>query len=99
VAYYQARGKLEDAQRMITEAMSQLRLAAGAQGPNARSANQAITDIEPLAKALEEGLRRSLLGLKSPVPEEVPVPTPAPAAETKTEPVPSNQAADASTAL
>jgi hypothetical protein len=81
VAYYQARGKLEEAQREIAEAMTQLRLAAQGNGRNARSANQMITTVEPPAKALEEALRSAVHTLSTPAGDAAPLqPQPEPVA-------------------
>ncbi len=66
VAYYQARSKLEDAQRLIAEAVVQLKLAATAQTRNAHSANQMILAIEPPVKLLEDALRTAVHGLSAP---------------------------------
>jgi hypothetical protein len=86
VAYYQARSKLEDAQRLIGESLSQLRLAAAAQNRNAHSANQMILAVEPPAKALEASLRTAVHGLSAPA--AVPVEVPAPVVPAAAAPVP-----------
>ena len=83
VAYYQARSKLEDAQRLIGESLTQLRLAATAQNRNAHSANQMILAIEPPVKVLEVALRNAVHGLSAPAPADGTAPAaPAPAAPT-----------------
>ncbi len=74
VAYYQARGKLEDALRQISEALTQLRLGATGTGRNSRSANQMITAVEPQAKALEDSLRAAVHSLSAPAIEKSPPP-------------------------
>ncbi|MHB8879682.1 MAG: IF-2 protein, partial [Myxococcaceae bacterium] len=66
VAYYQARSKLEDAQRLIGESLTQLKLAAAAQNRNAHSASKMILAVEPPAKALETALRTAVHGLSAP---------------------------------
>ncbi|QSQ14328.1 IF-2 protein [Myxococcus landrumensis] len=66
VAYYQARQKLEDARRLIGDAMVQLKLAAESQSRHARSANQMLTVVAPSARALEESLRRAVHTLSGP---------------------------------
>ncbi len=66
VAYYQARQKLEDARRLVSEALTQLKLAAESQSRNARSANQMLTAVSPPARDLEEALRRAVHSLSGP---------------------------------
>ena len=49
VAYYQARQKMDDARKLIAEALAQLKLAAGADTRHARNANQMLTEVGPAA--------------------------------------------------
>jgi hypothetical protein len=76
VAYYQARQKMEDARKLIAEAMAQLRLAAGADTRHARSANQMLTTVEPTANKLEEALRSAVHTLSTPPSQEAPAAPP-----------------------
>jgi len=66
VAFYLARSRLDDARKMVADALVQLRLAAESSGHNARAANQMLTEVEPQAKALEESLRKAVHTLSSP---------------------------------
>ena len=66
VAYYQARQKLEDARRLVGDALTQLKLAAESQSRHARSANQMLTTVTPPARELEEALRRAVHTLSGP---------------------------------
>lgn len=72
VAFYQARTKLEDAQRLVSEGLSQLRHAAESKNRHARSANQMLTAVEPQAKALEEALRAAVHSLSAPAAQPEP---------------------------
>ncbi|MCI0573945.1 MAG: IF-2 protein, partial [Myxococcaceae bacterium] len=65
-AFYQARSKLDEARRMVAEALTQLRLAAESQNPNARAANQMLSEVGPAARALEDSLRRAVHTLSGP---------------------------------
>jgi hypothetical protein len=86
VAFYQARGKMEDARKLVAEGLSQLRLASESQTRNARNAHQMLTEVEPAAKALEDALRKAVHSLsqpapappKPPLPAETGTPSPAP---------------------
>ncbi|MBJ6761984.1 IF-2 protein [Myxococcaceae bacterium JPH2] len=60
VAYYQARQKLEDARRLVSESLAQLKLAAESQNRHARNANQMLSTVGPPARDLEEALRRAV---------------------------------------
>lgn len=85
VSYYQARFKLDEARRLIAEAMAQLKLAGTAQNKHARNANQMLIAIEPATKNLEEALRSAVHQLSQPAsaekqqepPQEQPVVAPA----------------------
>ncbi|MBZ4419003.1 IF-2 protein [Myxococcus sp. RHSTA-1-4] len=88
VAYYQARQKLEDARRLVSDALTQLRLAAESESRHARSANQMLSTVSPAARDLEEALRRAVHTLSGPqeaprpAPEAPVAPPPAPAGGT-----------------
>jgi hypothetical protein len=84
VAYYQARQKLEDARRLVSDALSQLKMAAESQSRHARSANQMLSAVTPPARELEEALRRAVHTLSGP--EAAPEPKPTPAPETPVSP-------------
>ncbi len=77
VSFYSARLRLEDAQKQIDEALSQLKLAAQDDTRHARSANQMLLEIEPNAKLLSDSLRRAVHSLSQPAPIPVPAPVPA----------------------
>lgn len=62
-AYFQARLKLDDARRLIAEAMTQLRLAADSDRPQAKNANQMLSVVGPASRQLEEALRRAVYAL------------------------------------
>jgi hypothetical protein len=79
VAYYQARQKLDDARKLITEALAQLRLAAESDNRHARNANQMLTKVEPSATALEEALRVAVHSLSGPASKEEAPSNPVPA--------------------
>lgn len=87
VAYYQARQKMDDARKLITEAMVQLKLAAGADTRHARNANQMLTEVGPAADKLEEALRSAVHTLSAPPSQEPPAAPPGPATP-PTPPVP-----------
>ncbi|MCY1021483.1 IF-2 protein [Pyxidicoccus sp. MSG2] len=84
VAYYQARQKLEDARKLVSDALSQLKMAAESQSRHARSANQMLSTVTPPARELEEALRRAVHTLSGP--QAAPEPTPKPAPETPVSP-------------
>jgi len=65
VAFYSARLKLEDAQKLLDDALTQLRLSTGTQNKHSRSAYQMLTTVEPQAKALVEALRKAVNGLSA----------------------------------
>ncbi len=82
VAYYQARQKLDDARKLIADALAQLRLAAEGDNRHSRNANQMLTKVEPSATKLEQDLRDAVHSLSAPASkeeEQQPTPT-APAA-------------------
>lgn len=76
VAYYQARQKLEDARRLVSDALTQLKLAAESASRHARSANQMLSTVSPAARDLEEALRRAVHTLSGPGSQEAPPPAP-----------------------
>ncbi|KFE72248.1 hypothetical protein [Hyalangium minutum] len=76
VAYYQARQKMDDARKLIAEALAQLKLAAGADTRHARSANQMLTEVGPAADKLEEALRNAVHTLSTPPSQEPPAAPP-----------------------
>lgn len=93
VAFYSARMKLEDAQRQIEEALTQLKISTESNNRHARSAYQMLSAVEPQSKVMVETLRKAVNGLSAPagqIPLEgspkapdgaphAPAPTPAPA--------------------
>ncbi|WP_224365463.1 IF-2 protein [Hyalangium versicolor] len=79
VAYYQARQKMDDARKLINEALSQLRLASESDNRHSRNANQMLTLVEPAATTLEESLRKAVHTLSAPPSQEQAAP-PTPAA-------------------
>ncbi len=97
VAYYQARGKLEDAQRLVTESIAQLKSAAQEQNRHARQAGQMVLAIEAPAKKLEDALRLAVSGIGAdtalPKVEEERVPAAAPVPATpEAKPAPAGDA-------
>ncbi len=66
VAFYLARSSLDDARRMVAQALSQLKLASGIPNRHARTASQMLLEVEPAATALEEALRRAVHQLSAP---------------------------------
>lgn len=76
VSFYIARTRLDDARRLVSEALHQLKLAAESDNRHARAANQMLTEVEPHAKALEVSLRTAVHSLSQPAPA-TPGPSPA----------------------
>lgn len=76
VAFYLARQKLEEARRGVSEALTQLKLAAESRNRNTQRANQMLTTVGPAAQALEKALRS--VDTQSDGVSEVPVPAPEP---------------------
>ena len=69
VAFFQARQKLEQARRQVTEALTQLKLAAESRNRHTQRANQMLGAVGPAAQALEAALRAAdalLLGAEPP---------------------------------
>ena len=94
VSYFQARLKLDEARRMIGEAMALLKITAASQNNHARSASAMMATIEPHTRALEDSLRTAVHHLGKSAAETV--------AEAKKEepviaPAPVEPAADAGT--
>jgi hypothetical protein len=88
VAFYQARQKLEEARRSVTEALTQLELAAESRNRNTQRANQMLTTVGPLARSLEKALRAidgGMAGTDASTPE-TPLPPPAPEAQREAPP-------------
>lgn len=83
VAFFQARQKLEQARRDVTEALTQLKLAAESRNRNTQRANQLLTTVGPAAQALEKALRAVDPGLAEPGSTQAPAGTalPPPATE------------------
>jgi hypothetical protein len=83
VAFFQARQKLEEARRDVTEALTQLKLAAESRNRNTQRANQLLTAVGPAAQALEKALRAvdASLGEPGATPEPSGAPLPPPASE------------------
>jgi hypothetical protein len=82
VAFYSARMKLEDAQKQIEEALTQLKISTESNNRHSRSAYQMLTAVEPQSKVMVETLRKAVNGLSAPAgqtPLETGTPPPAPA--------------------
>jgi hypothetical protein len=75
VAFYQAKLKLEQARRMVVDALGQLEVAAASDGANAQHASQILAQISGPARNLERALRSVILW-GQPQPDEVPELTP-----------------------
>ncbi|MFY0524249.1 IF-2 protein [Archangium gephyra] len=76
VAFFQARQKLEQARRDVTEALTQLKLAAESRNRNTQRANQMLTAVGPAAQALEKALRAVDASLPEPGASPAPAGTP-----------------------
>jgi len=86
VAFFQAKQKLEEARRGVSEAMNQLKLAAESRNRNTQLANQFLSTVGPAAQALEQALRAAEARLGGPgagTPSGAPSP-----ANTRQEPAP-----------
>nr|WP_245920156.1 IF-2 protein [Melittangium boletus] len=66
VAFFQAKQKLEEARRGVSEAMNQLKLAAESRNRNTHLANQFLSTVGPAAQALEQALRAAEASLGEP---------------------------------
>jgi hypothetical protein len=80
VAFFLARQKLEEARRDVTEALTQLKLAAESRNRNTQRANQMLTTVGPAAEVLEKALRAVDASLAEPgtsTPSEMSLPPPA----------------------
>jgi len=80
VSFYLARTRLEDAQRQIDEALTQLKVAAQSENRHARAANQMLLVMEGPSKTLSDALRTAVHSLSAPAgsPELPPVALPPP---------------------
>ncbi|MFE8600554.1 IF-2 protein [Archangium violaceum] len=82
VAFFQARQKLEQARRDVTEALTQLKIASESRNRNTQRANQMLSVVGPAAQALEKALRAVDASLaeagSSPAPSGTGLPPPAP---------------------
>ncbi|WP_235217132.1 IF-2 protein [Archangium violaceum] len=82
VAFFQARQKLEQARRDVTEALTQLKIASESRNRNTQRANQMLSVVGPAAQALEKALRTVDASLAeagaSPQPSGMGLPPPAP---------------------
>jgi len=93
VAFYQAKLKLDVARRTVAEAITQLELAANAQGPNAQRAARMVQTIIGPARSLERALRTASEAADEGAPEvpaqaEPASPAPTPEKEQAPEAVP-----------
>ncbi|MBM7117822.1 IF-2 protein [Archangium primigenium] len=91
VAFFQAKQKLEEARRGVSEAMVQLKLAAESRNRNTPLANQFLTTVGPAAQALEQALRAAEASLGNTPAEQPPRETPpaaTPTAAPETQPTP-----------
>jgi hypothetical protein len=80
VAYYQARQKLDEARRLIAEALAQLKLASESDNRHSSNATQMLSKVTPSTTALEQALREAVHTLSAPRAKEAPQPTPTPPA-------------------
>jgi hypothetical protein len=80
VAFFQAKQKLEEARRGVSEALTQLKLAAESRNRNTVQANQFLSTVGPAAQALEQALRSAEAQLNGgpAAPETPSAPAPAP---------------------
>jgi len=67
IAYYRGRTLMAQALALLQQATEQLSLAAKSENLHQRSAQQMILEVEAPAKALDEGLRRSVHQLSAPL--------------------------------
>ncbi|WP_245591699.1 IF-2 protein [Cystobacter fuscus] len=81
VAFFQAKQKLEEARRGVTEALTQLKLAAESRNRNTQRANQMLTTVGPAAQALERALRAVDASFEGSDAPALPTPAPAPTPE------------------
>ncbi|MDY7233304.1 IF-2 protein [Hyalangium rubrum] len=66
VAYYQARQKLDEARKLITEAMTQLKLASEGDNRHSRSATQMLSKVGAPTQALDQALAEAVHTLSAP---------------------------------
>ncbi|MBX5483435.1 MAG: IF-2 protein [Myxococcaceae bacterium] len=83
-AWYLARYKLDQARRMVGDALHQLDLAPSGRSKNAQKANQLAAELAGPARQFEETLRRALGEMPAPVKKPEPAPEPAPTPPTAT---------------
>lgn len=81
VAFFQARQKLDQARKEVTEALAQLKLAAESHNRNTQRANQLLSSVGPAAQFLEKALRAADVLFSAPenttpTPPETPLPAP-----------------------
>lgn len=69
VALYQARQRLADARKALSDALSQLEVAAGGHGPGSHDAEELAKGVGVAARALEAALRGSPPSTEGPPPE------------------------------
>ncbi|HSP77449.1 MAG TPA: IF-2 protein, partial [Myxococcaceae bacterium] len=84
----QARMKLEEVRRDVTEALGQLRLAAEGQTRHTRRAREVLSLVGPAASALEQALRTVEANMLPAAPPEAPQLPPAPPAREESLPPP-----------
>jgi hypothetical protein len=77
VAYYQARQKLDEARKLIAEALAQLKLASESENRHSSNATQMLSKVTPSTNALEQALREAVHTLSAPRAKETPEPAPA----------------------
>jgi hypothetical protein len=66
LSFFMSRSKLDDARKLIAEAMVQLQISADSGNRHARTAQQMLMEVSPPAKALEESLRKAVHQLSEP---------------------------------
>jgi hypothetical protein len=76
VAYYQARQKLDEARKLIAEALAQLKLASESDNRHSSNATQMLSKVTPSTTALEQALREAVHTLSAPRTKETPAPAP-----------------------
>lgn len=68
VSYFLARLSLEEAQRQVDVAMTQLRLASGVDAKHSKDANRMLNAVEAPARALNDALKAAVNGTAVPAP-------------------------------
>jgi hypothetical protein len=94
VAFDQAKLQLDEARRLIANALAQLKLAAESRTRHAENAHQMVSEVEPAAKQLEEVLRTAVhtTAIQGEDGSEEREPTPMPAAPVQRLPAPTTPA-------